>query len=114
MPSIARCHVGAVVLIAVASMACAAVMALPALDLSGNWELEFAFDDDTNGGGGIDCTFTQASERLTGNCMTAALTGEVKGARVTWEMKAGQTKETIAFAGTVNEAGTSIKGRFSM
>jgi len=102
-----------IVLVA-AAMACTTLVASLALDVSGNWDLEFTFDDSRNGGGGIDCTFRQSGERLTGSCMTESLSGEVKEQRVTWQMKAGQTKETIAFTGTANEAGTSISGRFSM
>ena len=109
-----RRHISAVVLMVASTIACVTVMAWPAPDLSGQWDLEFAFDDAADAGGGIDCTFTQTAERLTGNCMAEALSGEVKGRRVTWQMKAGQTKETIAFTGTVNDAGTSISGKFSM
>ena len=102
------------ILMVAAVIACTTLVASLALDISGNWDLEFTFDDSRNTGGGIDCTFSQSGERLTGNCMTESLSGEVKEQRVTWQMKAGQTKEAIIFTGTVNEAGTSISGRFSM
>jgi opacity protein-like surface antigen len=96
----------------VAALALVAAAAAP--DVSGSWDVEFTFDESSLAGGGIDCTFKQDGERLTGNCMSASVTGEVKEQRINWQMKAGQTQEMITFTGAVNEAGTSIDGKFSM
>ena len=94
--------------------ALALVMAAAASDLSGKWEIEATFDDNTLSGGGFDCAFKQEGERLTGNCMGVSLAGEAKGTRVSWQIKAGQTQETITYTGAVNDTGTIINGRFSM
>ena len=87
-----------------------------AADVTGNWEVDVAFDDKTIAGGGIDCAFKQDGEKLKGSCAAGAapLTGEVKGLNITWQMKAGVTEQTITYTGTVNETGTSMKGRFKM
>jgi len=87
---------------------------LLAANLSGTWEIEADFDDPNLSGGGFDCVFKQAGERLTGSCQEIPLTGEVKGTRVTWQIRAGQTQDTITYTGTMNESGSSISGRFSM
>jgi hypothetical protein len=99
-------------LVVVAALALVAVAAPP--DVSGNWDIEANFDDSTLAGGGFDCAFKQEGERLTGNCMAVPLTGEVKGTRVGWQIKAGQTQQTITYTGAVNDTGTIINGRFSM
>jgi hypothetical protein len=80
------------------------------LDLTGKWAVEGAFDDTTLSGGGFDCAFKQDGEQLTGTCSDdpSQLTGEVKGQNVSWKLKA------VTYTGTVNEAGTSIKGRFTV
>jgi len=92
------------------------VVLAAALDLTGKWDVEFIFDDRGLGDGGFDCALKQDAEQLTGTCSdgTAPVTGELKGQNVSWRMKAGVTQETITFTGIVNEAGTSMKGRFSM
>jgi hypothetical protein len=87
---------------------------LLAANLSGMWEIEANFDDPSLAGGGFDCVFKQEGDRLTGSCQDIPLTGEVKGTNVTWQIKAGQTQDTITYTGTMNESGTSINGRFSM
>ena len=94
----------------------AVVVLAAALDLAGKWEVEFTLDDSSLAGGGFDCSFKQDGEQLTGACAdgAAAVTGELKGQNVTWKMKAGVTQETITFAGTVDDAGTTMKGRFAM
>jgi hypothetical protein len=94
----------------------AVVVLAAAVDLTGKWEVESNFDDSSIPGGGFDCSFKQDGEELTGNCSdgTAPVTGELKGQNVTWKMKAGVTQETITFTGTVDDAGTTIKGRFTM
>jgi len=80
------------------------------LDLTGKWEVEASFDDSSLSGGGFDCTFKQDGEQLTGTCSegSAQLAGELKGQSVSWTMK------EVTYTGTVNETGTSIKGRFTI
>jgi len=85
-----------------------------AANLSGTWEIDANFDDPSLSGGGFDCAFKQEGDRLTGSCQDIPLAGEVKGTNVTWQIRAGQTQDTITYTGTVNESGTSINGRFSM
>ena len=87
-----------------------AVVLTATLDLTGKWEVEANFDDSNLSGGGFDCDFKQDGEQLTGTCSdgTAQLTGELKGQNVNWKMKA------VTYTGTVNETGTSIKGRFTI
>jgi len=87
-----------------------AVVLTATLDLTGKWEVEANFDDSSLSGGGFDCAFRQDGEQSTGTCSdgTAQLTGELKGQNVRWEMNA------VTYTGTVNETGTSIKGRFTI
>jgi hypothetical protein len=93
-----------------------AVVLAAALDLTGKWALEANFDDSSTPGGGFDCAFKQDGEQLSGTCANGAapVIGELKGRNVTWKMKAGGTQETIIYTGMVDDAGTSIKGRFAM
>jgi len=78
-------------------------------DVSGRWEVEATFDDPSLAGGGFECVFRQAAERLTGSCSagTASLTGEVEGQTITWRVA------ITTFTGTLSAVGTSIEGRFS-
>jgi hypothetical protein len=94
----------------------AVVLLAAALDVTGKWEVESTFDDSSLSGGGFDCSFKQDGEQLTGDCSDGAapVTGELKGQNVTWKMKARVTQETITFAGTVDDAGRTMKGRFAM
>jgi hypothetical protein len=91
-------------------------LAAAALDLTGKWEVESNFDDSRTPGGGFDCVFEQDGEKLTGSCSdgTAPVTGELKGQNVTWKLRARVSQEMITFTGEVDEAGTSMKGRFTM
>jgi hypothetical protein len=86
------------------------VVLAAALDLTGKWEVEANFDDSSLSGGGFDCAVKQDGERLMGTCSdgTAQLTGELKGQNVSWKMK------EVTYTGSVNETGTSIKGRFTI
>ena len=78
------------------------------VNLTGEWEVDGNFDDSSLGGGGFDCVFKQDAEQLTGTCSggEAPLTGEVNGQTVRWKVA------VATYTGTVNEAGTSIEGRF--
>ncbi len=93
------------------------VVLVAAPDVTGTWEVESTFDDSSIPGGGFDCAFKQVEEQLTGNCSggTAPLTGEVKGQNVVWRLRGpGSPPDTITFTGTVDQAGTSMKGRFTI
>jgi hypothetical protein len=94
----------------------AVVVLTAALDLTGKWQVETSFDDGGVSGGGFDCTFKQDGEHLTGTCTVGAapISGELKEQNISWKMKAGKTQDIITFTGTVNEAGTSMKGRFTI
>ena len=87
-----------------------------AADITGNWEVEATFDDTSVPGGGFDCAFTQQGEQLTGSCSggTASVTGEVKGQNVSWRLQGAGNSDGPTFTGTVDEAGTSMKGRFTV
>jgi hypothetical protein len=98
----------------VAAMLVALTLVLVAADVSGTWEIDANFDDASVSGGGFDCSFTQDGERLTGDCMGNALTGEVRGQQVSWRMPAGKTPDTVSVTATVNEDGRTMKGRFSV
>lgn len=90
------------------------VVLIAASDLTGNWVVDVSFDDATLPGGGIDCTFKQNGEQVTGDCGEAgAVTGEVKGQNITWRIRGGNPRQTTTFTGTVDEAGRSVKGRFT-
>jgi len=91
-------------------------LAATTANVTGTWEIEATFDDSSVSGGGFDCAFKQDGERLTGSCSggTAPLTGEVQAQNITWQLKAGVTQEAVTFTGVVDEAGASMKGRFTI
>jgi hypothetical protein len=86
-----------------------------ASDVTGIWEVDASFDDVRMAGGGFDCAFKQSGDQLTGACSdgSAPLTGEVKGQTATWRISAGNPPQTTTFTGTIDEAGRSMKGRFT-
>src|SRR6266853_2614545 len=84
-----------------------------AADITGRWALNASFDDGRLGGGEADCAFKQNGEQLTGDCAGTALTGEVKGQNVRWQLQVGNPPQTTTYTGTVDEAGTNIKGTFT-
>jgi hypothetical protein len=88
------------------------VAVIAASDLTGDWVVDFTFDDASLRGGGIDCTFKQNAEQLAGDCGQGAVTGELKGQNITWRLRSGNPRVTTTFTGTVDEAGRSMKGRF--
>ena len=94
--------------------ALAVVALVAAADITGNWEVEATFEDSSVAGGGFDCAFKQQGEQLTGNCSggTASVTGEVKGQNVSWRLQGAANSDALTFTGTVDEAGTGIKGHF--
>src|ERR1700693_5045255 len=79
-------------------------------DLTGTWALGASFDDPGLGGGEADCTFKQRGEQLTGDCSGTALTGEVTGQHVRWQLQVGRPPQTTIYTGTVDEAGNKIEG----
>ena len=86
-------------------------------DVTGSWELEATFDDGTEAGG-FDCAFKQDGEQLTGTCSggTAQVTGEVKGQNIRWQLRSARmpADNNLTFTGTLDDAGTSINGRFTV
>jgi hypothetical protein len=96
--------------------ALAFVVLVAAADITGNWEVEATFEDSSVAGGGFDCAFKQQGEQLTGNCSggTASVTGEVKGQSVSWRLQGAANSDALTFTGTVDEAGASIKGHFTI
>lgn len=102
-------------IVAVVFAGLALVVVVAASDLTGTWEVDASFDDASMAGGGFDCAFKQNGEQLTGACADgeAPLTGELRGQTVTWRISAGNPPETTTFTGTVDEAGRSMKGRFT-
>ncbi len=91
----------------------ALAVVLAASDLSGSWVVDFTFDDASMAGGGIDCTFKQNDEQVTGDCGQGAVTGELKGRNITWRLRSGNPRVTTTFTGTVDDAARSMKGRFT-
>jgi hypothetical protein len=96
--------------------ALAFVVLVAAADITGQWEVEATFDDNSLAGGGFDCAFKQEGEHLTGNCSggTASVTGEVKGQNVSWRLQRAANSDALIFTGIVDDAGTGIKGRFTI
>jgi hypothetical protein len=98
-------------------VALAVVTIIGAVDLSGTWDVDVTFDDRAVEGGEIDCAITQEGAQLKGTCSggTAQLTGEVSGRDIRWQI--GGAKKSSppghTFAGTVDDAGRRIKGRFT-
>jgi hypothetical protein len=95
------------------------VVVSAASDITGTWEVDASFDDSSLQAGGFDCVFKQDGERLTGKCSggTAEVAGEVKGQNVSWRLaRAGTSPETptLTFTGTLDQAATSMNGRFTI
>jgi hypothetical protein len=80
-------------------------------DMTGTWALDATFDDPGLGGGEADCTFKQSGEQLMGNCNGTALTGEVTGQHVRWQLQVGRPPQTTIYTGTVDNAGTKVVHR---
>src|SRR3979490_176432 len=96
--------------------ALAFVVLVAAADITGKWGVDATFDDRSLDGGGFDCAFKQQGEQLTGTCSggTASVTGEVKGQNVNWRIQGAANSDALTFTGTVDEAGTGIKGHFTI
>jgi hypothetical protein len=92
------------------------VLVAAASDVTGKWDVDVKFDDSSVKGGGIDCVFKQNGEQLTGNCAAGGvpLTGEIKGQNIRWQTTAWSDEVTIVYSGIVDEAGTSMKGSFTI
>ena len=97
----------------VAAIAVALLAVRVQADLSAHWELHADFDDRGIPGASADCTFTQESQRLTGRCKDATLTGEIKEETVTWKLTLARTNDTMNFTGRLDDDDTVIVGRFS-
>jgi hypothetical protein len=85
-----------------------------AADVTGTWAVDASFDDSSVPGGEFDCAFKQEGEQLTGNCSGRALTGEVNGQNVSWRLQVDTPPQTTTYSGTLDEAGTNIKGTFTL
>jgi hypothetical protein len=85
-----------------------------AADIAGTWAVDASFEDSSLGGGEFECAFKQEGEQLTGNCSGRALTGEVKGQIIRWQLQVGNPPQTTTYSGTVDDAGTNIKGTFTL
>ena len=94
----------------------ALVVLVAAADITGTWEVEATFEDSNDAGGGFDCAFKQQGEQLTGTCSggTASVAGEVKGQNVSWRLQGATNADALTFMGTVDDAGTGMKGRFTI
>ena len=85
-----------------------------AADVTGTWAVDASFDDSSVPGGEFDCAFKQEGEQLTGNCSGRALTGEVNGQNVRWQLQVDNPPQTTTYSGMVNEPGTRINGTFTL
>lgn len=90
--------------------------------LSGNWSLTTDRDFKDNRNVLSECVFRQNGTQLTVRCRTGSpefgseLTGSVNGRTVTWalEPKNGEKYPAATWTGTLNEAGTRIKGTWRL
>jgi hypothetical protein len=84
-------------------------------DMSGIWTLKMT--DFSGHPLTLDCTFKQDGTKLNGSCGDAAvkMTGTVKGRKVALQHQTGLKNEITAhYAGELNEAGTSVKGKWTV
>jgi hypothetical protein len=90
-----------------------------AADVSGNWNLEMSWPGSDVPSTGV-CSLKQDVQKLTGECGDGtdkfAITGEVNGEKLAWQLDVEQGNETgkMAFSGVLNEAGTTVKGACSI
>lgn len=98
-------------------------------DVSGEWAVTGALDAASIAKGApqdasLVCQFRQDRDRLTGSCRPASgpdgvsVVGSVQEQRVEWRfdiaLSPDAKKNTVTYSGTVNDAGTDMKGTFSI
>jgi hypothetical protein len=103
--------------------------AATAASVSGEWLISGAFDEESVAKGmkqraDLVCYLKQEHEALTGACRPAdgpggvPVEGSVRGDQVEWhfDIATGPNtkKQTITYRSTVNDAGTRMKGTFSI
>jgi hypothetical protein len=95
----------------------AAFAVAEATNISGNWSLTMKPDFRGNPNVVSQCILRQSGTKLTVRCGTGSeLTGSVKGRTVTWGFtpKNGDKYPAFTHTGTLNEAGTAIKGTWHL
>jgi hypothetical protein len=100
-----------------------------AADVSGEWSISGAFNEPSVAKGAkrqadLICDLKQEHEALTGECRPTngpagvLVVGTVRDDQVEWrfEIALGPNakKQTVTYTGTVNDAGTRLKGTFSI
>ena len=102
----------------------AALLAVPPADISGAWDL--LLKADWTSIPALTCTIVQKDSAVTGTCKSAGdpdehsvkiTDGKIDGARihVTWQVRTPDGEGWIyTLNGTVDEAGTSMKGGFKV
>ena len=82
-------------------------------DVSGSWTLEMRWGPNGPVSTGA-CTLQQKDGKLTGKCAdNSSVRGEVRDRQLTWtvEVEEQGQKGRMAFAGTLDERGTTIRGK---
>ena len=87
--------------------------------VSGTWKVT---GDVSGNSVNLVCTFAQEGKKLTGSCKSAEakttneITGEVNDQRVAWQYNTDYNGEklTIAFSGTLDAAGSQLKGEIDV
>ena len=86
-------------------------------NVSGSWELQMAWPEDTSTG---SCTFKQEGDTFTGTCGSATerfpVTGRVERNRVSWQVNVTQDGSTsrMEFSGELDAQGATIRGTCSI
>jgi hypothetical protein len=89
-------------------------------DVSGVWHVDGYFEVDHNVRVDLTCTFKQDDQKLTGSCTgrkndtaTVTVSGAVKDRKVDWtfEFDSSGTKFNMTITGTLDDAGSVMKGR---
>ena len=100
-----------------------------AADVSGGWSVSGTFDEASvakgvKGQADLICDLKQEHEALTGECRPTngpagvPVVGTVRDDQVEWRFDIAVSpdakKQTVTYTGTVNDAGTRMKGTFSI
>jgi hypothetical protein len=82
-------------------------------DVSGVWNLEMEWSPGGSRSTGV-CTLKQDDSKLSGTyAAKSSLTGEVRDAKLTWQVQVEENgqKGQMTFEGTLDESGTTIRGK---